>query len=136
MIMTTVLLCVCMVIITLALVKLRRCDLYCTCPKKLAACEQSPRQDKALPCRVNNGDDERCECRQGANFLPSVIYRKIRVLKCDVIILQTFLIVRYITAAVRTWAKFQIPSLNESEDRDVTYILYLPIPKGAFQGKC
>ena len=38
------------------------------------------------------------------------------VLKCD-IILQN-LIIRY-TAAVRTCAKFQIDSINESEDREV-----------------
>ena len=41
-----------------------------------------------------------------------------RVLKCDVVILQTFPFEPY-TAAVRTWAKFQIASINESEDREV-----------------
>ena len=46
-----------------------------------------------------------------------------RVLKCNVIILQTFpfeplnLIIVY-TAAVRMCAKFQIVILNESEDRE------------------
>ena len=48
-----------------------------------------------------------------------------RVLKCDVIILQTFPFKLFKphhaidTAAVRTWAKFQIASINESEDREL-----------------
>ena len=47
-----------------------------------------------------------------------------RVLKCDVIILNTSAIRTFEphraihTAAVRTWAKFQIVILNESEDRE------------------
>ena len=48
-----------------------------------------------------------------------------RSLKCDVIILQLFSIRSFKpyhaihTAAVRTWAKFQIASINKSEDREV-----------------
>ena len=48
-----------------------------------------------------------------------------RVLKCAVVILQTFPLIRTFesrraihSAAVRTCAKFQIVSLNESEDRE------------------
>ena len=51
-----------------------------------------------------------------------VLQRAYRVVKCDIIILQTFPFEPHhaiYTAAVRTWAKFQIISINESEDREV-----------------
>ena len=57
--------------------------------------------------------------------LQTVTYKQTipnRVLKCDVIILQTFPFEPHhaiYTAAVRTCAKFQIASINESEDREV-----------------
>ena len=48
---------------------------------------------------------------------------RLESLKCDVIILQIFpfepLNLTIYTAAVRTRAKYQITSINESEDREV-----------------